>query len=134
MRKIVLDTNVFMSGIFWSGHPAKILDAWQERKLDIVLSLEILDEYIRIGKALSKKYPGVDVNPFIDMVALHGKLFSPVELLKPVSRDPNDDMFIAVAISSNTKIIVSGDKDLLDVDGYSKIKIIRPRKFVEDFL
>ncbi len=49
MRKIVLDTNVLMSGIFWSGPPAKILDAWQERKIDIILSPEILDEYIRIG-------------------------------------------------------------------------------------
>lgn len=40
--KIVLDTNVFISGIFFSGPPAQILKAWKEQKIQIVLSKEIL--------------------------------------------------------------------------------------------
>jgi putative PIN family toxin of toxin-antitoxin system len=54
MIRIVLDTNVLMSGIFWSGFPAKILEAWQEKKLKMIISPEILDEYIRVGKILSE--------------------------------------------------------------------------------
>jgi putative PIN family toxin of toxin-antitoxin system len=43
--RIILDTNVFVSGVFWSGPPNKILEAWVSRKISLVLSLEILEEY-----------------------------------------------------------------------------------------
>ena len=134
MMRIVLDTNVFMSGIFWAGPPEKILNAWQAQQLDLVVSSDIIDEYLRIAKALSKKYPGVDISPFIDMVVIHGKMIAPIPLSAAVCRDPNDDMFIALALSSNTKIIVSGDKDLLDIDGYAGIEVMKPNKFVEKYL
>jgi predicted nucleic acid-binding protein len=40
MIRIVLDTNVLMSGIFWSGSPSRILHAWYENKLKLVISPE----------------------------------------------------------------------------------------------
>jgi putative PIN family toxin of toxin-antitoxin system len=43
--KIVLDTNVFISGIFFRGPPSQILQAWKSKKLRIILSQDILDEY-----------------------------------------------------------------------------------------
>jgi putative PIN family toxin of toxin-antitoxin system len=66
MMRIVLDTNVFMSGIFWSGNPGKILDAWGAEKIKLVFSKEILAEYMRVGDILMQKYPNNDVQPFID--------------------------------------------------------------------
>ena len=66
--RIVLDTNVFISGIFFSGPPAQILKAWKDRKIQIVLSKEILIEYQRIGDALSSKYSEIDILPIIDLL------------------------------------------------------------------
>jgi len=60
--RILLDTNVFISGIFFSGPPAQILKAWKDRKIQIVLSKEILIEYQRIGDALSSKYSDKNIN------------------------------------------------------------------------
>jgi len=40
--KIVLDTNVLISGIYFSGPPGEILQAWRSRKLQLCVSLEIL--------------------------------------------------------------------------------------------
>lgn len=134
MKKIILDTNVFMSGIFWAGQPAKILDAWQAHKINLVVSTDILNEYVRIGEALSKKYPGTEISSFIDMVALHGIMVEPGKLSTPVCRDVNDDMFIALALSSGTKLIISGDKDLHDIDGYGGIKVLKPSQFVAKYL
>lgn len=134
MIKLVLDTNVFMSGIFWSGPPAKILDAWQERKIKIITSPSILDEYVRVGEILAKKYTGVDIAPFIDLVTIYGELFSPLKLKEPVSQDPDDDKFIATALAAKCKLIVSGDKDLLNVSGYANIEILKPGKFVSQHL
>ena len=47
--KVVLDTNVLVSGIFFSGPPAGILRAWSQGKFQLVLSPEILDEYKRVS-------------------------------------------------------------------------------------
>ena len=132
--KIVLDTNVFVSGIFWSGPPYKILDAWQSGKVTIISSAEILDEYIRVAELLAKKYSGVNVKPFIDLVTIHGDLYEPVKLSESVSCDPDDDKFIACALSAKCKTIVSGDSDLLDISGYSGIKVFKPAEFVKQKL
>mgnify|MGYP003525425025 FL=1 len=131
MIKLILDTNVFISGIFWSGTPAKILNAWYEKKIKIVCSLEILDEYSRVSDILSKKYPSVDMEPFINLMIRDAELFTPIKLKTPVSRDPDDDKFIAVALAANCHLIVSGDNDLLSVTGYKDIEIINPSEFVK---
>lgn len=134
MIKLILDTNVFISGIFWSGPPAKILDAWHGKKIKIVCSLEILDEYSRVADILSVKYPSIDIAPFINLVIREGELFTPIKLKTSVSRDPDDDKFIAVALAANCHLIVSGDNDLLSVTGYQEIEIINPNEFVKKYL
>ncbi|TLY46555.1 MAG: putative toxin-antitoxin system toxin component, PIN family [Gammaproteobacteria bacterium] len=134
MTKLVLDTNVFVSGIFWSGPPAKILNAWHEKKIKIVCSLEILDEYSRVSDILLKKYPSVDIAPFINLMIRDSELFTPIRLKTPISRDPDDDKFIAVALAANCHLIVSGDNDLLSVTGYKDIEIINPNEFVSKYL
>ena len=134
MIKLILDTNVFISGIFWSGTPAKILNAWYEKKIKIVCSLEILDEYSRVSDILSKKYPSVGMAPFINLMIRDAELFTPIKLKTPVSRDPDDDKFITVALAANCHLIVSGDNDLLSVTGYKDIEIINPSEFVKKYL
>lgn len=52
--KIVLDTNVLISGIFFTGPPYQILKAWRDRKFQIILSAEILFEYRRVAEELSR--------------------------------------------------------------------------------
>jgi putative PIN family toxin of toxin-antitoxin system len=54
--RIVLDTNVFISGIFFSGPPSKILKVWGNKSFQIVLSQQILDEYQRVAENLSSEF------------------------------------------------------------------------------
>lgn len=60
--RIVLDTNVFVSAVFFGGVPGRILEAWRDGRLQLVLSAGILDEYQRVGQALSAQYAGVTSN------------------------------------------------------------------------
>ena len=53
---VVLDTNVLISGIFWTGPPSDILHAWQSNHFELALSSEIFDEYKRVADILAKKY------------------------------------------------------------------------------
>ena len=72
--KIVIDTNVFVSGIFFTGPPYRILEAWRDGKLQPVISQEILDEYRRVGAALSKQYPTIDTIRILEFVAKDMKM------------------------------------------------------------
>ena len=52
--KVVLDPNVFVSGIFFRGSPYQILEALRNGKIQLIFSPEILDEYRRVGEILAE--------------------------------------------------------------------------------
>ena len=132
--KIVLDTNVFISGIFFSGPPSQILQAWKNKKIQIILSQDILDEYHRVAKSISLKYPAIDISKIIELVMVHGQFVDSTDLDIAVCEDPDDNKFIECAITSDTKVIVSGDKHLLKITGFQGISVIKPREFVNRYL
>lgn len=129
--KIVLDTNVFISGIFFSGPPHRILKAWRDGLFQIVLTRKILDEYERVGRTLEQQFPTINLNPVLDLVTINAELVPDRTLSGPVCSDSDDDKFIACALASKSKIIVSGDKHLLKASGFQRIEIISPRSFVD---
>jgi putative PIN family toxin of toxin-antitoxin system len=132
--KIVLDTNVFVSGVFFGGLPFQILKAWRDGKVNLALSIEILEEYQRVGRILGKKFPGVDLDPILDLLAVSTELVSAPDLPEPVCEDPEDDKFLACALAARSKHIVSGDRHLLKVSPYRGVLILSPRAFVENHL
>ena len=132
--RIVLDTNVFVSAVFFGGLPARILESWRDGHTTLVMSAEILDEYQRVGRLLAEDYPGVDLEPFLALLAVHSEFVSAGLLAAPVSADPDDDKFLACAAAGSVPIIVSGDKDLIRLSGWNGIRILRPRQFFDEFL
>jgi len=132
--KIVINTNVFVSGVFFSGPPFQILRAWKDQELQIVVSLEILDEYYRVGEELSSQFPETDLNPAFELVATKAELIEPAILDDAICDDSDDDKFFACAIAGNTNLIISGDKHLLKMSGYKGIKVVGPRQFVDEYL
>ena len=132
--RIILDTNVFISGIFFSGPPSQIIKAWGNQSLQIVLSQEILDEYQRVANELSSKFPSVDILPIIEMVTIHGNFVDTQDVYITVCEDPDDNKFIECAIASNCTIIVSGDKHLLKLTDFKGITVFNPRDFMERYL
>jgi putative PIN family toxin of toxin-antitoxin system len=131
--KVVMDTNMFVSGVFFSGPPYQILKAWQEGEFELVVSQEILDEYRRVGEILSEERPKIDLNPILTFVIEHARVYQPVALNEPICEDPDDDKFFACALASGSKVIVSGDKHLLKVSGYQGIEVLKPREFVDRY-
>ena len=132
--KIILDTNVFISGIFFGGPPYQILDAWRNGKVDIVLSEEIFAEYQRVANELSRQFKEVDISTFLDLITVNAIWVEAPQLPFNVSDDPDDDKFLSCALASKTKIIVSGDKHLLAVSGYRRIEVVKPSSFIELYL
>lgn len=94
--RIVLDTNVLVSGIFFGGVPGRILTAWAEGKVALVLSPDILDEYRRVGVTLGSRHPDLAaaLAPVLALLATNASIVNARSLAEPVSEDPADDMFL----------------------------------------
>ena len=132
--RVVLDTNVLMSGIFFSGPPYEILNAWRDQRVSLVMSADIMDEYRRVGQQLSRKHPGVEVWPFLALVAVHSEFVVAPALSEVVCEDSTDDKFFACAVASGCTIIISGDKHLHRASGYGGVAVLSPRSFVDKYL
>jgi putative PIN family toxin of toxin-antitoxin system len=132
--KFVLDTNVFVSGVFFSGPPFQILKAWNDGKIKLVVSREILDEYRRVGEILAEDHPNINLKSVLDYVIRNAEVYTAPPLPESVCDDPDDDKFLACAVASGSVVIVSGDKHLLKVSGYQKVKVLKPRDFINEYL
>lgn len=132
--KVILDTNVFVSGVFFSGPPYQILQAWHDKKIALVVSPEILFEYQRVGEILAESRPAINLNPILEYVVQNVVVYLAEDLPNRLCEDPDDDKFFACALASGTTLIVSGDKHLLKVSGYQGIEVLTPRMFVDRYL
>jgi putative PIN family toxin of toxin-antitoxin system len=129
--RVVLDTDVFVSGVFSGGPPGRVLEAWRDGTVEMVLSREIIEEYVRVGEELAKRFHGVDLGPALELVAATATLVASPPLEDPVSRDPDDDKFVACAVAAEIEFIVSGDRDLLEVSTFRGVRVLTPREFVD---
>ncbi len=127
---VVLDTNVFVAGVFFSGPPAAILDVWRKGRITIVVSPPILDEYRRVIHELAAQFSTIDPGPPLELMAVHARMVDAPPLPEVVCTDPTDDMFLACAIAGHSRIVVSGDKALLRTSGYRGVEVLTPRAFL----
>lgn len=132
--RIILDTNVFVSGVFFGGPPGRVLKAWRDGEVHLVVSGEIIEEYQRVGRSLASQFPKTDLSPMLELLAVEAEFTPARGLPEPVCDDPDDDKFLACALSSKVRLIISGDRHLFKVSGYRGIKIVRPRGFVDEYL
>ncbi len=103
-------------------------------KIQLVLSEEILEEYLRVAEVLSERFPNIQLSPILELLTVEAEFTSAFELPKPVCTDPGDDKFIECAIAGKTEAIISGDKHLLKASGYHDLKVMTPREFVNRFI
>jgi len=68
------------------------------------------------------------------MLTTQAEIVDAPALPEPVSPDPDDDKFLACALTAGAAVIVSGDKDLLDRSGWRGVRVLRPRQFSDEFL
>jgi putative PIN family toxin of toxin-antitoxin system len=132
--RVVIDTNVFISGIFFGGPSHQILKAWESGRFTLLLSPDILAEYQRVSHELSRAYPKIDIAPILEVVALNAEIVAAPDLAAQVCEDPDDDKFLSCAEAGNADYLVTGDKLLLKVRTYAGVPIVKPRFFTDNCL
>ena len=132
--RIVLDTNVFISGIFFTGPPYQILKAWRDGRVQLLVSPSILEEYQRIGAELALQFRDVDLKAFLDLLTVQAEIVLAPTLPPVIRDDPSDDKFLEAAVAGNASYIISRDKHLLTLSEFQGIQILKPRDFAQRFL
>ena len=138
--RIVIDTNVFVSGIFnKKSVPGKIIEAFFDAILEVVCSIEQLAElsnvlfYPKVYKTLQKNgWNEESISGYIKTISLAVELadISLVDAIVP--RDHKDNHILALLISSEADYLVTGDNDLLALS--EEYSILSPKDFFDKWL
>lgn len=128
MHKVVVDTNVFISGFLFGGVPRKIIDSWINKKFIFCLSpqlkAEILNKlqnkFFLSNQALQTIEESLDTNT---------EKYIPKKKLY-ICKDPQDNFLLELAEEARADYLISGDKLVLKLKHYGKTKIISPKEFL----
>lgn len=130
--KVVVDTNVLVSALLFSGKPGKLIPLWQRGRIRPLASKEIIDEYLRVFTYPKFKLSEEDVNFLLYHEILpHFEVIEAEPGPRIIRKDPEDDKFIRCALAGKAKLIISGDKHLLALKTYQKIKILTTSDFLQ---
>lgn len=133
--KAIIDTNVWISGIFFRrGLPARLLAAWRDDFYRIVVTREILAELevqLQQKSARFATSPGLAAE-WLRLIRTYAILIPAQGTVSGVCRDPKDDKFLDAAVSATAPLLVTGDKDLLTLARYQNVQIVTPRQFAEE--
>lgn len=128
--KVVLDTNVIASGIFWGGAPLKVLTLWKKGKLEVLASEQILDEYLETINRIAQRLDRPDLYRAWALVLPSRIKLVSIKKSFRLCRDSRDDKFIDCAIAGKARYIISGDQDLLVLKQVMSVRIIDVRRFL----
>ncbi len=125
--KIVLDTNVLVASFIAHGNCNELLEHCIVHH-EVVLSEFILGELMDV---LTRKfgYTQTEARVAIHLLRTRTRLIVPAPLPIPVCRDSDDDTILATARTGECAAIVTGDKDLTDLQRYEGVRILTPSEF-----
>jgi uncharacterized protein len=138
MIRIVLDTNVLISGMLTPGRaPARLLAMILSGRFKLVISPQIIEEIQRV-----LEYPGIiklmkkrkleskDLAEAVWRILRVAQITPGVLNIQGIAADPANDIFLACAEEGRADFIVSGDHHLTDLKDYQGIRIMAPAAFL----
>jgi len=131
--KAVLDTNVFISGIFWQGFCNEIINLWKNEKFSLIVSGETLLELRKVLTDFKIQLPEELIKEWIELIISNSIFVEVHNHLDVVKDDPKDNTFIESALAGNADYIVSQENHLLKIKEFQGIKIISPEEFLSLF-
>jgi putative PIN family toxin of toxin-antitoxin system len=128
--KVLFDTNVLVAAFITEGFCNKLLH-YTAKHHDLICSSELLIEF---AETLRNKfeYPEKDIENATRSLRTIMSFVVPAAWPRQVSRDPDDDAVLLTALAGQCDRIVSGDKDLLDLQSFEGIIICTPRAFWDE--
>ena len=134
MIRVVLDTNIIISGWLWSGSPRLILYSARQKQIQAVISESLLDELrdvLNRPKFTNRlNLIGKTVEEILAEYLSFSDIVEPSQIIPVIDRDPDDDAVLACAIGGNAQYIVTGDDHLLALMQFRSVRIFDAHQFL----
>jgi len=131
LKRVVFDTDVWISGIAFEGEVRKLLTYALEGHIMPVTSLPLLRELERVLLGRKFRYPPAMVSTILTEIQDIAILTHPTQKVKIIKVDPADNLVLECALSGDAEAIVTGDQHLQNVKSFSGIPILSPTALFE---
>ena len=129
--KIVIDSNVFVSSFFWGGYPRKVYERIINSFDELYITNEIIMEIKSVMKSSKFNLNNIEIEEYIRIIEKYSKKIVSKQIPESISRDKDDDKILQCGLDGNVDYIITGDKDLLVLKKYKRIKIINPKDYIK---
>jgi len=130
MQKVVIDTNIFVSGLLDSKSSSNfIIELFLQNKFTLLITHPVLRELREIltRKPLSR-LANRPVDEFLTLLERQAKKVSPGEKVRIIKDDPEDNKFLECALAGKADFIISGDHHLLSLRKFRGISILNSKE------
>jgi putative PIN family toxin of toxin-antitoxin system len=135
----VVDTNLLVSALITPrGTAHRVLEAWRRRLFRLIVSALLYQELAEVLRRpkLAQRYglTTEEITVILNLIARWARVVRPVDRLPIAVRDPKDEMVLATALGGRADYLVTGDQDLLVLDGAAArwpLRIVTAREFLE---
>lgn len=129
MKRLLLDTNIYVSAVLFGGKPKEIIDLARHKKVEIVISEYILWE---IREVLSRKFniPQSRLNKIEHDILSLARLVNVSSKIEVVVEHPADNAILACAVDGRADAVITGDKHLISLKKYQGMPVLTPQKFL----
>ena len=134
--RIVLDTNVWLSAIFWRGEADKLVKEILNRKIEIIITKEIISEIVEVLNKEEKFQKFIEnrkqkIEDLIRTILSISVLIETKSKFDLIKENPKDNIILEAAFDSKSDYIVSYDKHILNMLEFREIKILEPKEFLK---
>jgi putative PIN family toxin of toxin-antitoxin system len=121
-----------ISALLFSGTAARLVPLWQSRRITVLISREILTEYLRVFAYPKFQLSEQEIRPLIEEELLpFVETIRVRRRLAVIHRDPDDDKFLECAVAGRAQYLVTGDRDLRELGSFRGTTILTASEFLE---
>ena len=131
-QRVVFDTNVVVSALlFRHGKLSWLREFWRSEKVIALVSRDTITELMRVLSYPKFKLDSADIETLLSDYLPFAEVVDQILVGQeaPVCSDPDDQMFIELALSGGARYLVTGDSDLLSMADLCPFTIIQPADF-----
>jgi len=132
--KITVDTNVLISATFWYGDSYRVIEAVEQKKISLILSEDIIEEYRGVlgYEEIKEKIRNTNLatKQSVQKIVSLARIVIPTRKINVVHDDPDDNRIIECAVAGNVNYLITQDRHLLKLKEFEGIKILTPHDFL----
>ena len=132
VSRIIIDTNLWISFLITNNF-AKLDEILFSKHGILVFSQELLAEFLEVAKRPKFKrfFSTSDIEELLETIYEYAD-FVNVETEIKICRDPKDNFLLSLSVDGNADFLITGDKDLLELNKFGETKIISISDFLQD--